>query len=130
MDQISWEDKELTIAGTWFLEVATHQVHVWALDKMYKDGKKSNKVKSVFNDEKKIKAAAAEIYENFLDDCFGNQSRVYRETFIEEVEKNCKYLFKPEELREKIIAQIEDAPPLTDRSRRVTEISRRELDID
>lgn len=29
MDQISWEDKELTVAGTWFLEVATHWTHVW-----------------------------------------------------------------------------------------------------
>ena len=59
----------------------------------------SKKVKPMFNDMKKIKAAADEIYENFLDDCFGTQGRVYRENFIREVEKNCKYLFKPEELR-------------------------------
>ena len=72
---------------------------------------------------KKIKAAADEIYENFLDDCFGTQSRVYRENFIKEIEKNCKYLFKPEELRQKIIYQIEENPPPTERSRRDTERS-------
>ena len=101
MDQISWEDKELTVAGTWFLEVATHWTHVWTQQKMQEEGKlmASKKVKPMFNDMKKIKAAADEIYENFLDDCFGTQSRVYRDKFIKEVEKNCQYLFKPEELR-------------------------------
>ena len=76
MDQISWEDKELTVAGTWFLEVATHWTHVWTLQKMQEEGKlmttgSMKKVKPFFNDMKKIKAAADEIYENFLDDCFG-----------------------------------------------------------
>ncbi len=31
LDQISWEDKELTVAGTWFLEMATYWTHVWSL---------------------------------------------------------------------------------------------------
>ena len=80
MEQISWEDRELTVAGTWFLEVATHWTHVWSHQKREREGKNklglgiatpSKKVKPIFNDMKKIKAAADEIYENFLDDCFG-----------------------------------------------------------
>ena len=76
MEQISWEDRELTVAGTWFLEVATHWTHVWSQQR--REGKlgagitaPNKKVKPIFNDMKKIKAAADEIYENFLDDCFG-----------------------------------------------------------
>lgn len=34
MEQISWEDKELTVAGTWLLELATHWTHIWSLERI------------------------------------------------------------------------------------------------
>lgn len=37
MDQISWEDKELTVAGTWMLELATHWTHEWSLERIPED---------------------------------------------------------------------------------------------
>ena len=91
------------MAGTWFLEMATHWIHLWSLERK-PDGAEAKKVKEVFGDLAKIKELSEEIYQNLLDDIFGNQSRIYRENFLEEIRNNCKYLFKPEELREKILA--------------------------
>jgi hypothetical protein len=55
-----------------------------------------------FGDLKRVKELSDEIYKNFLDDCFGNASRVNREKFIEDISKKCKYLFIPELLRQKM----------------------------
>lgn len=81
MDQISWEDKELTVAGTWLLEMATHWVHVWSNERK-PEGAKDSKVKEAFGDFKKMKELSDEIYQSFLDDIFGNASRIYRDAFI------------------------------------------------
>ena len=107
MDQISWEDKELTVAGTWFFEVATHWTHTWAQQSV-EEAKTGPKVKELFADLPRVKELSDEIYQNFLDDCFGNQSRVFRDKFIEIIQKECKYLFNAEELRQKVIAQAEN----------------------
>lgn len=95
MDQISWEDKELTVAGTWLLEMATHWVHVWSHERK-PEGAKDSKVKEAFGDKAKMKELSDEIYQNFLDDIFGNASRIYRDAFISEIVKNCQYLFEPQ----------------------------------
>ena len=72
MDQISWEDKELTVAGTWLLEVSTHWIHTWSIASADGAAKSSSKVKDVFSDLERVKELSDEIYQNFLDDCFGN----------------------------------------------------------
>ena len=61
MDQISWEDKELTVAGTWFLEMATFWVHTFSLEQK-PEGASTSKVKDVFGDMSKIKELSDEIY--------------------------------------------------------------------
>ena len=68
MDQISWEDKELTVANTWFLEVSTYWTHVWSHERAPEGG---SKAKEVFSDLDKIKSVTEEIKEAFLDDIFG-----------------------------------------------------------
>mmetsp|Transcript_3959 Transcript_3959/g.4754 ORF Transcript_3959/g.4754 Transcript_3959/m.4754 type:complete len:131 (+) Transcript_3959:555-947(+) len=93
LDQISWQDKELTVAGTWMLEMATHWTHVWSLERSPEGGAK---VKDLFGDLARVKDLTDEIYQNFLDDIFGNKSRVERDHFIECIEKNCRYFFNPE----------------------------------
>ena len=59
LDMISWEDKELTVAGTWFLEVATYWIHSWSLAQQPEG---ASKVKEVFSDLAKIKEVSDEIY--------------------------------------------------------------------
>ena len=48
------------------------------------------------------------MHENFLDDAFGNASRMPRTEFLDMLEKNCKYLFSPAELRAKVLEQFEN----------------------
>ena len=100
LDQISWQDKELTVAGTWMLEMAGHWTHTWSIER-YPDG--GSKVKEFFSDMSLIKDLSDEIYQNMLDDIFGNKSRVERNHFLDCMKSKCKYLFDPEQLREKII---------------------------
>ena len=59
MDQISWEDKELTVAGTWLLEMATYWTHVWSLERSPDGG---SKVKEDFADLDRVKELSEEIY--------------------------------------------------------------------
>lgn len=59
MDAISWEDKELTVAGTWFLEVATYWTHVWSLERSPNGG---SKVNDTYGDLSKVKEMSDEIY--------------------------------------------------------------------
>ena len=92
MDQISWEDKELTVAGTWLLELATFWTHKWSIERIPEDqasAKNSSKVIEVFGDKERVKEVSDEIYQAFLDDCFGNSSRTQREDFIREIETKC-----------------------------------------
>ena len=89
MDQISWEDKELTVAGTWLLELATFWTHKWSMERAPEEAKNSSKIIEVFADQERVKEVSDEIYQGFLDDCFGNSSRTQREDFIRELETNC-----------------------------------------
>ena len=53
--------------------------------------KNSAKVQEVFGDLARVKEVSDEIYQAFLDDCFGNASRVKREDFITELEVELLY---------------------------------------
>lgn len=61
MNEISWEDKELTVAGTWLLELASHWTHVWSLERKpnqppaAESQAQSAKVKEVFGDFEQMK---------------------------------------------------------------------------
>lgn len=43
----------------------------------------------MFGDKERVKEVSDEIYQAFLDDCFGNSSRTQREDFIREIETKC-----------------------------------------
>ena len=44
-----------------------------------------------------------DMHEDFLEDAFGPASRIPRGEFLSLLEKNCTYLFSPEELRAKVL---------------------------
>ena len=62
------------------MEVATHWIHVWSKAKV--GGAKGAKTKSFFADRGTVKDLAEQIFNNFLDDCFGNKTRCDRDEFI------------------------------------------------
>ena len=63
LEQISWEDKELTVAGTWFLEVATHWTHVWCLERAPEGTPTTGKkIRDDFKDLERVKELSDEIY--------------------------------------------------------------------
>lgn len=47
----------------------------------------------------RVKDLSDEIYQNMLDEIFGNKSRVEREHFLTCIQDSCQYLFDPEQLR-------------------------------
>lgn len=74
------------------LEMASHWTHIWSVER-YPDSE--NKVKELFADMPRIKDLSDEIYQNMLDDIFGNKSRVDRSFFLDCIKNKCKYLFNP-----------------------------------
>lgn len=111
-DLISATDKEITFALIWLFEVSTHWVHSWAMEAAKADGTEgkidSSKVNESFAELDSYKELLDEMHENFLDDAFGNASRMPRSEFLEVLEKNCKYLFTPVDLRKKVVEQLEN----------------------
>ena len=61
-----------------------------------------------FADLESYKDLLEEMHENFLDDAFGSASRMSRTEFLKMLEKNCKYLFTPVDLRKKVLEQFEN----------------------
>ena len=61
------------------------------------------KFKVFADDPDKLKQTCEEMFEEFLDEVFDVSSRVTRQTFMEQLVKNSKYLFNPSELRQKVL---------------------------
>ena len=112
---ISATDKDITFALVWLFELSTHWVHTWSIEaakarqtevKLKID---SSKVCERFSELESYKDLLEEMHDNFLDDSFGDRSRMSRTEFLSMLEKNCKYLFTPGELRAKVLEQFESS---------------------
>ena len=53
-----------------------------------------------------MKENLEELHEDFLDDSFGDMSRITRLEFLKTIEKKCLYLFDPEEQRKKVLEKV------------------------
>ena len=77
----------------WMFELSTHWIHKWSLEAAKANGTEDkidqSKINDRFADLDSYKDLLEELHENFLDDAFGNASRISRDDFLNQIEKNC-----------------------------------------
>ena len=109
-EDISAGDKDITFAIVWLYELSTHWVHTWALENAkaqgFEDKINQEKLCERFADKSSLKENLEELHEDFLDDSFGDMSRISRLEFLKTIEKSCLYLFDPEEQRKKVLEKV------------------------
>ena len=85
-------------------------MHTWALENAkaqgFEDKIDQEKLCERFADKDSMKENLEELHEDFLDDSFGDMSRITRLEFLKTIEKKCLYLFDPEEQRKKVLEKV------------------------
>ncbi|CDW79357.1 UNKNOWN [Stylonychia lemnae] len=108
---ISANDKDIKDCFWRLLDMASHVIHKWSQDFGDEEVKQSGIEKLFAKNEDDLdqwKQVVETIQEQFLDTVFDIHSKIKREEFILTVSKKCQYLFKPQEIRKKIIQEFKN----------------------
>mmetsp|Transcript_13870 Transcript_13870/g.10004 ORF Transcript_13870/g.10004 Transcript_13870/m.10004 type:complete len:145 (+) Transcript_13870:441-875(+) len=108
-DTIAANDKDIKACFGRLFEMASCNIHRWSTTLLpgHPSGGNPDLEKTSKN-AKKWKEALGEIQDEFLDKIFDVESKVEREFFIKKVANEQNYIFKPNELRQKILAKFAD----------------------